>query len=61
MRNAAAHGMSKNGILRMWPRPPMPGISSIISIAGEEMHDVLSGKTDVSSALGAVQNKSDQL
>ena len=39
----------------------MPGISSIIAIAGEEMHDVLSGKTDVSSALGAVQNKSDQL
>jgi len=48
MRNAATHGMSKNGILRMWPRPPMPGISSIIAIAGEEMHDLLSGKIDVS-------------
>lgn len=54
-------GMSKRGILQMWPRPPVPGISSIISIAGEEIHDVLSGKTDVGSALRAAQNRSDQL
>jgi multiple sugar transport system substrate-binding protein len=54
-------GMSKSGILRMWPRPPVPGISSIISIAGEEIHDVLSGKTDLSSALRAAQDRSDQL
>jgi multiple sugar transport system substrate-binding protein len=54
-------GMSKSGILRMWPRPPVPGISSIISIAGEEIHDVLSGKADLSSALRAAQDRSDQL
>jgi multiple sugar transport system substrate-binding protein len=45
----------------MWPRPPVPGISEIIAIVGEEMHDALRGDKSVSDALVNSQNRADAL
>ena len=40
---AAIDDMAANGYVRMWPRPPVPAISDVIAIAGQEVHDLLSG------------------
>ena len=53
--------MARRGILQMWPRPPVPGISDIIAIVGEEMHDALRGDKSVSDALANSQNRADAL
>ena len=53
--------LAKTGVLKMWPRPPVPGISSIISIAGEEIHNYLSNTKKLDQALLDAQNRSDQV
>jgi multiple sugar transport system substrate-binding protein len=53
--------MARFGVLQMWPRPPVPGISEIIAIVGEEMHDALRGDKSVSDALVNSQNRADAL
>ena len=53
--------MSRNRVLRMWPRPPVRGIKSIITIAGEEVHDALMGKKTLKEALETAQNRSEKL
>ena len=53
--------MARFGILQMWPRPPVPEITDIIAIAGEEMHDMLLGAKSVEAALAAAQNRADAL
>ena len=40
---SAVDDMAQRGYLRMWPRPPVPGIADLIAIAGEEIHDMLTG------------------
>ncbi len=52
--------IARNGTLRMWPRPPVPGISAIMLIAGEEMHDMLMGEKSISAALATAQNRADR-
>jgi multiple sugar transport system substrate-binding protein len=47
------------GYLRMWPRPPIAGIPDVISIAGEEVHDLLSGWKSMEAALVRAQNRAD--
>ena len=49
--------MAKAGTLRMWPRPPVDGISGIITIAGEEMHDMLRGLISIDAALERAQER----
>ena len=49
--------MAKAGTLRMWPRPPVDGISGIITIAGEEMHDMLRGLISIDAALERAQQR----
>ena len=39
----AVDAMSWRDELQFWPRPPVPQISEIISICGQEMHDMLRG------------------
>ncbi len=39
----AVDGMSWRDELQFWPRPPIPEISEIIQICGEEFHDMLRG------------------
>lgn len=53
--------MARSGVLQMWPRPPVPEISAIIAIAGEEMHDMLLGAKTVDQALENAQNRADAL
>jgi multiple sugar transport system substrate-binding protein len=58
---AAVEDIARRGLMRMWPRPPIPEISEIIAIAGEEIHDMLSGRNTTEEALGAAQNRVDRL
>lgn len=51
--------MARDGVLRMWPRPPVPGISALIAIAGEEIHDALCGNKTQAAALANAQNRAD--
>lgn len=53
--------MARSGVLQTWPRPPVPEISAIIAIAGEEMHDMLLGAKTVDEALVNAQNRADAL
>ena len=53
--------MARVGVLQMWPRPPVPEISGIIAIAGEEMHDMLLGTKSAAAALADAQNRADRL
>jgi multiple sugar transport system substrate-binding protein len=48
-------------LFRMWPRPPAPNIADVIAIAGEEIHDLLSGSKPVARALTDAQNRVDRL
>ncbi len=53
--------MARFGVLQMWPRPPVPEITDIIAIVGEEMHDMLQGMKSVDQALTNSQNRADKL
>ena len=53
--------MARSDTLQMWPRPPVPEITEIISIIGEEMHDALRGDKSLLSALQISQHRTDQL
>lgn len=53
--------MARERTLRMWPRPPVPGISAIIRIAGEEMHDMLLGLKAPETALASAQRRAEAL
>ena len=53
--------MARFGVLQMWPRPPVPEISNIIAIVGEEMHDMLVGVKSIDEALMNSQNRADAL
>jgi multiple sugar transport system substrate-binding protein len=51
--------IARKGVLRAWPRPPVPGISALITIAGEEIHDMLSGVKSRSVALATAQSRAE--
>jgi multiple sugar transport system substrate-binding protein len=53
--------MARFGVLQMWPRPPVPEITDVIAIAGQEMHDMLLGAKSVETALVNAQNRADAL
>jgi multiple sugar transport system substrate-binding protein len=57
----AVDGFARRGLLRMWPRPPVPGISMVIQVAGEEVHDLLLGLKPPDRALADAQNRADAL
>ncbi|MBC2834606.1 extracellular solute-binding protein [Paragemmobacter straminiformis] len=54
---SAVDEMARQGYLRIWPRPPVPGISDLIVIAGEEIHDILSGTKTARDALDTAQRR----
>ena len=58
---SAIDDMASRGFVKMWPRPPTPDISEIITIAGEEIHDALVGHKPVIAALAEAQNRADRL
>jgi multiple sugar transport system substrate-binding protein len=51
--------MARRQELQFWPRPPIPEISAIIGICGEEIHDMLRGVTDPATALGRAQDRAE--
>lgn len=51
--------MAKRGEIRLWPRPPVPRYSSVVSILGEEIHDMLSGKQSIAVALKRSQERAE--
>lgn len=57
----AVDDFATRGYLRMWPRPPITGISDIIAIAGEEIHDLLAERKSIMDALTRAQNRADTL
>ena len=57
----AVDQFNQQGIFQMWPRPPAPFIADVISIAGDEIHDLLSGAKTLDRALADAQNRADRL
>jgi multiple sugar transport system substrate-binding protein len=57
----AVDQMAGQGLLQTWPRPPVPEMAEIIGIAGEYLHDALSGRITTREALSRAQNRADGL
>ena len=57
----AVDGFARSDLLQCWPRPPAPEIADIITICGEELHDMLRGVKSIRDALSQAQNRSDAL
>ena len=57
----AVDGMSWRDELQFWPRPPVPEICDIITICGEEFHDMLRGIVTPRQALRQAQDRADAL
>jgi multiple sugar transport system substrate-binding protein len=55
----AVDGMSWRDELQFWPRPPVPQISEIIEICGQEFHDMLRGITTPREALEKAQHRAE--
>lgn len=53
--------MSWRDELQYWPRPPVPQISQIIAICGEEIHEMLRGLVPPKAALARAQARADAL
>jgi len=56
----AVDAMSWRDELQFWPRPPIPKISDIITICGEELHDMLRGLRPPRTALQRAQARAEQ-
>ena len=57
----AVDAMSWRDELQFWPRPPVPQISDLIAICGQELHDMLRGVVTPREALGRVQSRAEQV
>lgn len=57
----AVDSMAKSGTFQVWPRPPVPEITSIIGIAGQEIFEILDGRRSIRQALSSAQEKADKL
>jgi multiple sugar transport system substrate-binding protein len=55
----AVDGMSWRDELQFWPRPPVPQISEIIKVCGEEFHDMLRGIATPREALKKAQARAE--
>ncbi|MBB3192613.1 ABC transporter substrate-binding protein [Halomonas cerina] len=53
--------MARENILQVWPRPPVPGITDIIGIAGNEVFEVLDGRRSIKKALSMAQDRADRV
>lgn len=52
--------MSGRDELQFWPRPPVPQMADIISICGQEFHDMLRGRTSPRDALKKAQKRAEE-
>jgi multiple sugar transport system substrate-binding protein len=53
--------MSWRDELQFWPRPPIPRISGIIDLCGNELHDMLRGLVTPRAALDRIQAEAEKL
>lgn len=53
--------MAKKDVLQAWPRPPVPGITELIGIAGNEIFEVLDGRRSIKQALATAQQRADKV
>ncbi|MEP2532600.1 sugar ABC transporter substrate-binding protein [Shimia sp.] len=53
--------MSRRGQIRLWPRPPVASYSTVVSILGEEIHQMLRGKQSVEEALCRSQQRAEAI
>ena len=53
--------MARTGLLQMWPRPPIAELPRIVSIVGEEIHDMLTGVKTIAAALESAQARVDAM
>jgi multiple sugar transport system substrate-binding protein len=53
--------MSWRDELQFWPRPPIPQISEIVRLCGEELHDMLRGIVPPRDALARVQARAESI
>lgn len=56
----AVDQMSWRDELQFWPRPPIPQISELIRICGEEFHDMLRGVVTPKNALRRAQERAER-
>jgi multiple sugar transport system substrate-binding protein len=57
----AVDGMSWRDELQFWPRPPAPRLAELITILGEEFHDMLRGIASPQETLAKAQDRADRL
>ncbi len=57
----AVDAMSWRDELQFWPRPPVPQISDLIAICGQELHDMLRGITTPRDALARAQSRAEKI
>ena len=57
----AVDEFNRQGMFRMWPRPPAPCIADVIAIAGDEIHNLLTGAKGLEQALTDAQNRADRV
>lgn len=53
--------MDRRGELQIWPRPPIPEFSDVLSILGDEIHMMLQGTMSVREALDKAQGRIDAI
>ncbi|MDP5218904.1 extracellular solute-binding protein [Ruegeria sp. 2205SS24-7] len=58
---AAVDQMARRGEIRLWPRAPVPSYSTVVSILGEEIHDMLLGRQTVEQALKRSQDRAEAI
>ncbi len=57
----AVDGMSLRDELQYWPRPPIPQITEIFEICGQEIHDMLRGVQSPRTALQSAQARAERV
>ncbi len=53
--------MEQKGVLKVWPRPPIPEFADVVSVLGHEVHQMLNRQMTVEDALTSAQNKVDKV
>ncbi|WP_313196019.1 extracellular solute-binding protein [Shinella zoogloeoides] len=57
----AVDRLAQTGQIKLWPRPPIPKLSLLFDILGEEIHDMLMGSKTVDAALSGAQRRAQAL
>jgi multiple sugar transport system substrate-binding protein len=53
--------LARSDRLHLWPRPPLPGITQVIGVLGEEIHDMLCGRQSPATAVARSQQRAEAL